>query len=118
MEIQRVIFCENLDISFFLSDKYWATQIWEVDDFFLNAVFKELQKANEKEENELKVEFFIFSNNPAFFEIIQKTFSLSPQILQNLFLKTRDTLIILKNGKWYVVFVWNLIQEEIQSLAN
>jgi hypothetical protein len=117
MEIQRVIFCENLDISYFISDKYWATQIWEVDDIFLSEIFKEIQQANEKN-NELKIEFFIYSNNPAFFEIIKKTFSLSPQILQNLFLQTRDTLIILKNGKWYVVFVWNLIQEEIQSWTN
>ena len=120
MEIQRIICCENLDILYFQKDRYWNIQVWEVDDTFISLIFKELDKMQENDKN-VKVEYYIFSNNPAFFEIVQKTFSLNPQPLSVLYAQNHDSLIILKNGKWYVCFIWNIIQEEyayLNKIAN
>jgi hypothetical protein len=120
MEIQRIIFCENLDILYFQKDRYWNIQIWEVDDIFINLIFKELDKMQENDKD-VKIEYYIFSNNPAFLEIVQKTFSLTPQPLPVLNAKNHDSLILLKNGKWYVCFIWNIIQEEyahLNKIAN
>ena len=120
MEIQRIIFCENIDILYFQKDRYWNIQVWEVDDTFISLIFKELDKMQENDKN-VKVEYYIFSNNPAFFEIVQKTFSLNPQPLSVLYAQNHDSLIILKNGKWYVCFIWNIIQEEyayLNKIAN
>jgi hypothetical protein len=120
MEIQRIIFCENLDIIYFQKDKYWNIQIWEVDDVFINLIFKELSKMQENDKD-VKVEFYFYSNNTAFFEIVQKTFSLSPHPLPVLYAQNHDSLILLKNGKWYICFIWNIIQEEdayLNKIAN
>ncbi len=85
MEIQRIIFCENLDILYFSKDRFW------VDDAFVNLVLKELDKMQKNDEN-VKVEYYIYSNTPAFFEIVQKTFSFTPQPLSCLYAQNHDSL--------------------------